>query len=126
MGKTKHPLTPEERKKKDEQKKIEETEQFMKGRPNRAEVANYVNNLLEEKYMPEIQRLIGSVQNATQLGLMTIQAILVNKGICTGDEIQQVTKEFIQAQKDELEKAAKSAQEKVNEAKSEILDSVVE
>lgn len=124
MSKTKHPLTPEERRKKDEQKKLEETEQFMRGRPNRAEVANYVNALLEDKYMPEIQRLIGSVQNSTQLGFMTLQAILINKGICTGDEIQQVTKEFIQAQKDEMEKMKKKLQEKTSEVKDKAINSV--
>lgn len=124
MGKTKHPLTPEERQQKDEQKKREETEQFMKGRPNRAEVANYVNSLLEEKYMPEIQRLIGTVQNSTQLGFMTLQAILINKGICTGDEIQQVTKEFIQAQKAEMEKMKKKLQEKTSEVKDKAINSV--
>lgn len=124
MSKTKHPLTPEERRKKDEQKKLEETEQFMRGRPNRAEVANYVNALLEDKYMPEIQRLIGSVQNSTQLGFMTLQAILINKGICTGDEIQQVTKEFIQTQKDEMEKMKKKLQEKTSEVKDKAINSV--
>lgn len=102
--KNKQPLTPEEKQRKLEEKQREENENFMRGRPNRAEVANYVNALLEEKYMPEIQKLIAQTQQSTQLGLMALQAILIQKGICTGDEIQETTKQFIKAHQEELNK----------------------
>ena len=116
MGK-KQPLTPEERQRKAEEKQREENEGFMKGRPSRAEVANYVNALLEEKYMPEIQRLIAQGQQSTLIGIMTIQAIVSKKNVCTGEEIQQVTQEFLQAQKEELERKIK---EQTEEAKTEL------
>lgn len=74
-------LTPEEKQKQDD-------EQYMRGRPNRMEVANYVNALLEQKYIPQLQE-------QTSMGFMVIQALLIEKGICTGEEIEQMTKEFI-------------------------------
>lgn len=74
-------LTPEEKQKQDD-------EQYMRGRPNRMEVANYVNALMEQKYIPQLQE-------QTSMGFMVIQALLIEKGICTGEEIEQMTKEFI-------------------------------
>lgn len=74
-------LTPEEKQKQND-------EQYMRGRPNRMEVANYVNALLEQKYIPQLQE-------QTSMGFMVIQALLIEKGICTGEEIEQMTKEFI-------------------------------
>lgn len=107
---SKKSLTPED-------KQREEDEAFMRGTPNRMEVASYVNALLEEHYLPEIQKMIAQVQQSTQLGFMTLQAILINKKICSGEEIQQITQEFIRVQKDELEKKLKEQTEK---AKSEL------
>ena len=72
-----------------EQKKQQDDERYMQGRPTRMEVANYVNALLEEKYMPQLQGQIS-------LGFMVIQAILIEKGICTGEQRQ---KEAQKAQK---------------------------
>ena len=81
-----------------EQKKQQEDEQYMRGRPNRMEVANYVNALLEDKYMPMIQ-------GQTSLGFMVIQAILIEKGICTVDEIEEITKKFVAQRQQEAQKA---------------------
>ena len=81
-----------------EQKKQQEDEQYMRGRPNRMEVANYVNALLEDKYMPMIQ-------GQTSLGFMVIQAILIEKGICTGEEIEEITKKFVAQRQQEAQKA---------------------
>ena len=71
-----------------EQKKQQDDERYMQGRPTRMEVANYVNALLEQKYIPQLQE-------QTSMGFMVIQALLIEKGICTGEEIEQMTKEFI-------------------------------
>lgn len=87
-----------------EQKKQQEDEQYMRGRPNRMEVANYVNALLEDKYMPMIQGQIS-------LGFMVIQAILIEKGICTGEEIEEFTKQFIEQRQKEAQKAQKAKPE---------------
>lgn len=81
-----------------EQKKQQEDEQYMRGRPNRMEVANYVNALLEDKYMPMIQ-------GQTSLGFMVIQAILIEKGICTSEEIEEITKKFVAQRQQEAQKA---------------------
>lgn len=81
-----------------EQKKQQEDEQYMRGRPNRMEVANYVNALLEDKYMPMIQ-------GQTSLGFMVIQAILIEKGICTGEEIEEIIKKFVAQRQQEAQKA---------------------
>lgn len=81
--------------------KIEE--KFFQENPNRMEVANYVNGLLEEKYFPQFNNSLLNVQQAMTLGFMTLQAILVNKGVCTEDEIKEFTQEFIKIQAKEKE-----------------------
>lgn len=78
-----------------EQEKQQEDERYLQGRPTRIEVMNYVNALLEKKYIPEIM-------NKFQLGIMVIQSILISKGICTGEEIEEITKQFIEQQTKEI------------------------
>lgn len=63
-------------------------EKFMNGFPTRMEVANYLNALLEEKYMP-------AIQNMVQMSAMVLQAMMIKKGICTGDELEELSKEFL-------------------------------
>lgn len=94
----------------DEQKKQQEDERFLQGRPNRMEVAQYVNGLLEDKYMPEIQQTNYNIQQAMTLGFMVLQSILIEKGIATGEEIEARTKEFIEQQKKDLEEKQKSSE----------------
>ena len=89
-------LTPEEKQKQDD-------EQYMRGRPNRMEVANYVNALLEQKYIPQLQE-------QTSMGFMVIQALLIEKGICTGEEIEQMTKEFIKQKQAKAQQAQKKSE----------------
>ena len=67
-------------------------ERYLNGHPTRMEVANYVNALLEEHYMPHIQGLI-------QMSSMVLQAILIKKGVCTGKELKEITEEFVEEQK---------------------------
>ena len=81
-----------------EQRQQRENEQYLNGKPSRLEVANYVNSLLEEKYMPQIQ-------GQTSLGFMVIQAILIEKGVCTGEEIEELTKKFIKQKQQEVQVA---------------------
>lgn len=66
-------------------------EQYLSGHPTRLEVANYVNALLEERYLPHVQGLI-------QMSSMVLQAILIKKGICTGEELRSITEEFVKEQ----------------------------
>lgn len=89
-------MTPEQRQQRD-------NELYMQGRPTRLEVANYVNSLLENQYSPQIH-------GAMTLGFMVLQAILIDKGICTGQEIEDLTKQFIQQR--QQEKEAENAQDK--------------
>lgn len=100
--KSKTELTPEERKKKELEKQAAETEAYMKGRPSRVEVANYVNSILEEKYMPEILNQIETSQRAMQLGLMVLQSILINKNIAKPEEIEKITTEYVEKFKRDL------------------------
>lgn len=62
---------------------------YMESKPNRIEVANYVNSLMENHYMPLITNYI-------QMSSMVLQAILLQKGICTGDEIKEITEKFVE------------------------------
>lgn len=87
-----------------EQKKQQDDKRYMQGRPTRLEVANYVNALMEEKYMPQLQ-------GQTSLGFMVIQAILIEKGICTGEEIEEFTKQFIEQRQKEAQKAQEAKPE---------------
>lgn len=66
-----------------------EDKKYMEGKPNRIEVANYVNSLMENHYMPLITNYI-------QMSSMVLQAILLKKGICTGDEIKEITEKFVE------------------------------
>lgn len=96
----------------DEQRKQQEDEKYLQGKPNRMEVANYVNGLMEEHYMPDIMNNFSNTHQAMQLGFMTIQAILIQKGICTEDEIKSMTEEFIRLQSEsEKSKDSKESQE---------------
>lgn len=69
-----------------------EDKKYMEGKPNRIEIANYVNSLMENHYMPMITNYI-------QISSMVIQAILLEKGICTGDEIKKITEKFVEENK---------------------------
>ena len=102
-------LTLEEKQKKLEQRQAEENENYMKGRPSRVEVANYVNSILEQKFVPAIMAEINNYQKSVQLGFMALQAILINKGVCTGEEIEEVTKQFIKQHEDALKEQVKTA-----------------
>ena len=66
-------------------------ERYMNGHPTRLEVANYVNALMEEKYVPMFQSMI-------QMSAMVIQGILIEKSICTGEELETITKQFMEEQ----------------------------
>ena len=92
-------------------------EKFFQENPNRMEVANYVNGLLEEKYFPQFNNSLLSIQQAMTLGFMTLQAILVNKGICTEEEIKEFTQEFIKIQAKEAKKNTSSGDLKDTQVK---------
>ena len=65
-----------------------EDKKYMEGKPTRIEIANYVTNLMDNHYMPMITNYI-------QMSSMVLQGILLKKEICTGDEIKEITEEFV-------------------------------
>lgn len=103
MAKLKN-LTPEERKQ-------QEDEAYLRGRPNRTEVANYVNSLMEKHYMPSIMGHFSETQQAMQLGFMVLQAMLIQKGICTKEEISEMTQEFVKLHQEEAEKTSENSED---------------
>ncbi len=88
----------------EEAQKKKEAEEFLKGTPTRAEVANYVNSLLEEIFMPEVEKNVKKILPSIQLGFMIIQSILLKKGICTGEELKEITEEFLKTSMEEVKK----------------------
>ena len=66
-----------------------EDNKYMHSKPTRIEVANYINALMDNHYMPLIN-------NNIQMSMMVLQAIMLKKGICTGDEIKEITEQFVE------------------------------
>ena len=88
----------------DEQQKLRENDEFLKGRPNRMEVANYVNSLCESVYLPKIEQQFDISHQSMQIGLMVVQSILIKNNLCTEDEIKSITEEFIRLKQEHDEK----------------------
>ena len=90
---------------------------YMKSKPTRLEVANYVNSLMEQHYMPLITNYI-------QMSSMVLQAILLRKGICTGDEIKEITEEFVKENQRRVKEtqALKEIRNPDNQAKTEEME----
>lgn len=96
----------------DAERKQKEDERYLAGKPNRTEVANYVNALMEKHYIPSIMNNFSSTHQAMQLGFMVIQAILIQKGVCTTEEISEMTQEFVKIQQKENGDSSESNSEK--------------
>ena len=90
-------------------------EAYLRGTPSRAEVANYVTSIMEQHYVPNLQA-------GFQLGIMVMQAILIKKGICTGEEIQEITKNFVEEQKARAKEAQQGQTEQTNDKPQEPVD----
>lgn len=88
----------------EEQQKLRDNEDFLKGRPNRMEVANYVNSLWESVYSPKIEQQFDISHQSMQIGLMVVQSILIKNNLCTEDEIKSITEEFIRLKQEHDEK----------------------
>lgn len=73
---------------------------FLLETPNRKEVASYVNNLVDARCL----KLIDEVSYGATIGLMVIQSVLIQKGITTKEELQELTEQFL---KISLEKTSK-------------------
>lgn len=80
--------------------------EYMYGTPSRLEVANYVNELLEEHYIPLIQ----NISNGIRLSVMVLQSILLTKGVISQDELQAVTDEFVKLAKEDIDKNTKDSE----------------
>lgn len=72
-----------------------DTEKWVDEHPTRGEVSNYINALWERHYLP-------TITNYIQMSSMVLQAILIEKGICTGDEIKDITEKFVSEQQRRL------------------------
>lgn len=68
-----------------------ENQKWLSEHPTRMEVASYVNALWERHYLP-------TITNYIQMSSMVLQAILLEKGVCTGDEIKSITEKFVSEQ----------------------------
>lgn len=68
-----------------------ENQKWLNEHPTRMEVASYVNALWERHYLP-------TITNYIQMSSMVLQAILIEKGVCTGDEIKSITEKFVSEQ----------------------------
>lgn len=68
-----------------------EDQKWLSKQPTRMEVASYVNALWERHYLP-------TITNYIQMSSMVLQAILIDKGVCTGDEIKSITEKFVSEQ----------------------------
>lgn len=90
-------------------------EAYLRGTPSRAEVANYVTSIIEHHYAPTLQA-------GFQLGIMVMQAILIKKGICTGEEIQEFTKSFVEEQKARAKEAQQGQTEQTDDKPQEPVD----
>ena len=88
----------------EEQQKLRDNEDFLKGRPNRMEVANYINSLWESVYFPKIEQQFNASQQLMQIGLMVVQSILIKNNLCTEDEIKSITEEFLRLKQEQNEK----------------------
>lgn len=73
--------------------------EFLNGTPTRMEVANYVNGILEEKFMPSIQETINSMNSGYQILL----ALLIKKGLTSEDELKSIKEEFMKIKKEKEE-----------------------
>lgn len=98
----------------EEQKKRNENIQYFQGKPNRMEVMNFIINILEEKYVPEIKesiptelgeilkevldkrdKVLHSYMNHIYAAVITIMsAVLVSKGIVSKEEIMQYVQDI--------------------------------
>ena len=90
----------------------QEDAKFLRQHPTRAEMSNYINGVLTDKYIPAIAESMYKVEQSSRLGIMSLQAILVNKGICTGDELQQATQAIIKAAEDDSKEQSQKADTK--------------
>lgn len=70
-------------------------QKYLNGTPTRMEVANYVNALNEEKVLPEIKKLIMAVNAHASLSNQVILGLLIKKGICTEEEVKQMTEDLV-------------------------------
>ena len=54
--------------------------------------------------MPEVEKNVKKILPSIQLGFMIIQSILLKKGICTGEELKEITEEFLKTSMEEVKK----------------------
>ena len=86
-------------------------EAYLRGTPTRMEVANYVTSLIENHYAPALQA-------GFQLGIMVVQALLIKKGICTGEEIEEFTKDFMKEHQERMKATREKQQQEQKAAES--------
>lgn len=71
---------------------LSSTEDYMNQTPSRGEVAGYVQSIMDGYYMPLISSQI-------QLSSVILQGILLEKGLCTSEEMKEIAANFIREHK---------------------------
>lgn len=67
---------------------LQSTEDYMNQSPTRGEVAGYIQSIMDGYYMPLISSQV-------QLSSVIIQGILLEKGLCTSEEMREIASSFI-------------------------------
>lgn len=88
-----------------EQRKQEEQE-FWNGNPTRQEVANIVKNVMSQG--------MGDVNLHMSMSFAVLREILIEKGVCTQEELEAKGKEIEEKVKESQEAAKKESEEKHN------------
>lgn len=69
--------------------------EYMDESPSRAEIGGFIAGLMNKKYLPQMADIARELDSRLRLQVMTIQAIMVNKGICGPDDFDKVAKEIV-------------------------------
>lgn len=82
---------------------------FMQGKPTREEVTQFFDQRIAGQVFPVMQRMEQNILNrlstfgaAAQIGLQVCQAILLQHGICTQEELDAVTRDYAQRYQEQV------------------------
>lgn len=95
----------------------EEDEKFLNETPTRKEVVNFITGVMEDKYMPTILGLISQLERSQKLNAILIETILLNKNVCTQEDLENATHGVLEAYKKELESQKTDSKSKTEEPK---------
>lgn len=115
---------------KDEEQEKQELNEYLKGYPTREEMSNYLSNIMQDIYVPAIMESVSKTisQNLqfNKLSILTLQMILISKGITTPDEFEELLEEILKKKLEEHEQQQSQEQEQENKTNEENVDDAVE